>query len=306
MVGAPERHPGKPPSVGLASLDVLWFQVAGTICNLACTHCFISCSPSNHSFAMMPRADVERLLAESVAFGVREYYFTGGEPFAHPEMVEILEAALRYGPSTVLTNGTLLREDRVARLAQAAADSRYSLEFRISIDSFDAAEHDALRGEGSFARSMLGLDRLVAGGFLPIVTATRTWPLDRDDAVFQGFVSLLKERGYSRPRIKLIPALRLGQEALRAGGYDASDFVTAEMLAGFDLDQLICRSARVATSRGVYVCPILLDSPDARLGDTLAEAAAAPYPLRHQACTTCYMHGAICSNPWLGLGESAI
>jgi molybdenum cofactor biosynthesis enzyme MoaA len=301
---SPTRHPGDPPEVELEALDVLWFQVAGTICNLTCAHCFISCSPENHAFEMMTRREVERLLEQSVRYGVREYYFTGGEPFAHPEIVEMLERALDYGPATVLTNGTLLRSDRVERLARAAAASPYTLEFRVSIDGFTAAAHDALRGPGSFERAMTGLDRLVARGFLPIVTATRTWPLDADDEVFQGFVRMLRERGYARPRIKLIPALRIGAEAVRAGGYEASEWVTREMLEGYDLDRLICRSARVATARGVYVCPILLDSPDARLGATLGKAVASPYPLRHQACTTCYMHGAICSNPSLILGQA--
>jgi MoaA/NifB/PqqE/SkfB family radical SAM enzyme len=301
---APVRHPGSPPVVELEALDVLWFQVAGTICNLTCKHCFVSCSPTNHAFEMMPRREVERLLEQSVRFGVREYYFTGGEPFAHPEMVEILERALEYGPATVLTNGMLLQPEKVERLARAAEASPYSLELRVSIDGFTPADHDALRGAGSFEKAMAGLDRLVRHGFLPIVTATRTWPLDRDDEVFAGFVRMLRERGYARPRVKLIPALRIGAEALRAGGYEPSEWVTREMLEGYELEQLVCRSARVATSRGVYVCPILLDFPDARLGDTLEEAVAAPGFLRHQACYTCWMHGAICSNPSLTLNET--
>ncbi|MFN2433362.1 MAG: radical SAM protein [Gemmatimonadota bacterium] len=301
----PARHPGRPPVVALEALDVLWFQVAGTICNLTCTHCFISCSPTNHAFEMMARDDVERLLEQSVELGVREYYFTGGEPFAHPEIVEILESALDRGPATVLTNGTLLHEDRVRRLERIAAESPYSLEFRVSVDGFTAADHDALRGPGAFERAMRGLDRLVAAGFLPIVTATRTWPLDRDDEAFAGFVQMLRARGCTRPRVKLIPALRIGAEALRAGGYDGSDFVTSEMMEGYDPEHLICRFARVATSRGVWVCPILLDAPDARLGDGLEEAMRVAYPLRHQACTTCFLHGAICSNPSLTLGAGA-
>lgn len=303
---APARHPGRPPVLALEALDVLWLQVAGTICNLTCKHCFISCSPTNHTFGMMTREEVERLLEESVRYGVREYYFTGGEPFAHPEIVEILEGALRYGPATVLTNGMLLRPDRVERLAQAAEASPYSLELRVSIDGFTAAAHDALRGVGSFEKAMAGVERLLAFGFLPILTATRTWPMDQDDEVFAGFVSLLEARGYTRPRVKLIPALRIGAEALRAGGYEPTDFVTGEMLESYDLEQLICRSARVATSKGVYVCPILLDYPDAQLGETLDEAVCAPYPLRHQACSTCYLHGAICSNPSLGLATATL
>src|SRR4051812_41775992 len=74
------------PSVPSRSLDTLWFQVAGTLCNLQCTHCFISCSPTNHSHEMLTLADVRRRLEEAIPLGVREYYFTGGEPFMNPEM----------------------------------------------------------------------------------------------------------------------------------------------------------------------------------------------------------------------------
>ena len=98
---------GDCPTVRLEHLDELWFQVAGTLCNLECRHCFISCSPHNDSFGFLDLATVRRLLRESVRFGVKEYYFTGGEPFLNPDMVAILESALELGPATVLTNGTV-------------------------------------------------------------------------------------------------------------------------------------------------------------------------------------------------------
>src|SRR5438094_2770448 len=86
------------PVVPLSPLDDLWFQVAGTLCNLTCHHCFISCSPKNHTFGFLSLDQVRRRLEESVALGVKEYYFTGGEPFLNPQMVPILVETLRYGP----------------------------------------------------------------------------------------------------------------------------------------------------------------------------------------------------------------
>src|SRR6516162_6780938 len=85
------------PEVPLAHLDDLWFQVAGTLCNLTCRHCFISCSPHNHAFGFLDLATVRRALEESVRLGVKEYYFTGGEPFLNPDMTAILELTLTYG-----------------------------------------------------------------------------------------------------------------------------------------------------------------------------------------------------------------
>src|SRR6476646_5304182 len=122
------------PLVEIEHLDHLWFQAGGTLCNLTCAHCFISCSPHNRSFGFLSLGEVRRRLEESVALGVKEYYFTGGEPFLNPELTEILIETLRYGPATVLTNGTVLRDEWLVRLRAAEDASIYSIEFRVSID----------------------------------------------------------------------------------------------------------------------------------------------------------------------------
>ena len=298
--------PEAPPLLRPGALDALWFQVTGTVCNLRCEHCFISCGPANRAFDLLSLDEVGRRLEESVGLGVREYYFTGGEPFLHPDIVEILTRALACGPTTVLTNGTLLKPHHAAPLEKAAAESRFSLEFRVSIDGFDRATHDALRGEGAFERAMTGLELLLAHGFLPIVTAVRTWPTGEEPDVYHAFVGMLRARGYRNPRIKLLPVFRIGAEAARAGGYAPGERVTARMAEGFDPDVLLCSSARVVTDRGIWVCPILLDAPDGNLGDDLAAAAARPFRLRHAACTTCWMHGAVCANPGAAAPETGV
>src|SRR5438445_1661518 len=142
------------PRVPLAHLDHLWFQVAGTLCNLTCTHCFISCSPHNRSFGFLDLDTVRRYLDESIALGVKEYYFTGGEPFLNPDMTAILELTLTYGPATVLTNATVFKDDWLLRLRRAEAASRYSLEFRVSIDGYTSEQNDPIRGPGTFERAL--------------------------------------------------------------------------------------------------------------------------------------------------------
>jgi MoaA/NifB/PqqE/SkfB family radical SAM enzyme len=284
------------PVVPLAHLDELWFQVGGTLCNLTCRHCFISCSPHNHSFGFLDLATVRRALEESVALGVKEYYFTGGEPFLNRDMVDILELTLSYGPATVLTNATVFKDEWLVRLRRAEEASPYSLEFRVSLDGFTAADNDPVRGEGTFERTLRGVRQLVAHGMLPIITVTRTRDDQEDAALFDGFVRLLREQGYDRPRLKLLPTLRIGAEAERQRGYRADEHVTPEMMEGYDQGRLLCNRVRIVTDRGVYVCPILIEAPDARLGATLAEARTG-FALRHQACYTCYQYGALCANP---------
>jgi molybdenum cofactor biosynthesis enzyme MoaA len=287
------------PSVRLAHLDDLWFQVGGTLCNLECRHCFISCSPHNRSFGFLDLATIRCRLEESVPLGVKEYYFTGGEPFLNPEMPAILELTLQYGPATVLTNATVFKDAWLERLRRAEDASPYSLEFRVSIDGYTAADNDPIRGAGTFDRALHGVRQLLAHSFLPIITIARSRD-DQDEAdLVAGFVRVLRAHGYDRPRLKVLPTLRLGAEVARQRGYRDEERVTPEMLEGFDRGQLICDHSRIVTDRGVYVCPILIEAPDARLGDTLAQAST-PYPLRHHACYTCYQYGALCANPSSG------
>ena len=285
-----------PPTVPLLALDQLWFQVSGTLCNLRCTHCFISCSPENHSFWFMTRAEVKEVLENSVGHGVKEYYFTGGEPFMNPEMLGILEDTLALGPATVLTNATLLPDRTVQKLADLASRSPYSLELRVSLDGVNAEMNDALRGEGSFERAMEGVARLVEVGFLPIITTMQTWEDRETEDVLGRFKELLGAIGYGRPRLKILPPLRIGAEAERTHGYTSGEAVTHAMLTDYDLDLLLCHRARLVTASGVFACPILLEYPSARLGETLDEAVATDAPLAEAACYTCYVSGAICAN----------
>ena len=287
------------PRVRLTHLEHLWFQVAGTLCNFSCNHCFISCNPKNDAFGLMSRAQVQQHLRESVALGVKEYYFTGGEPFLNPEMVPMLIDTLSYGPATVLTNGTILRESWLEELAAAESASCYSLEFRVSIDGFSAEQNDPIRGEGTFDRAIEGVARLADFGFLPIVTAARSWPLEEEECVVDAFATRLRQAGCSRPRLKILPMLNLGAEALRTAPYRETDRVTEVMLKDYDTSQLICEHSRIVSDRGVHVCPILIEMPDALLGKNLSDAEQS-FAIGHGACLTCYQHGAICSNPSVG------
>lgn len=283
------------PLQELENLDELWFQVGGTLCNLACNHCFISCHPGNDSFGFIGIETVRRYLRQSQSLGVKEYYFTGGEPFLNRDMLQILEETLAIGPATVLTNGTVFTPASMKSLQVVSRGSPYSLEIRVSIDGYNPQTNDPIRGEGTFEQAMAGVAMLVEAGFLPIITMTRTWPEQENSRVFEAFVETLKEAGYRRPRIKILPALHLGMEAERSRPYSQTERISEEMMTDYDSGQLLCSRGRTVTDRGVAVCPLLIEAPGAHLGDSLEEACV-PYRLDHGACYTCYVYGAICSN----------
>lgn len=296
---------GAPPEQPFHHLDSLWVQVAGTLCNLACTHCFVTCGPHEERHAMMSRAEVQGRVAEGLALGVKEVYLTGGEPFLNPQAELIIEDTLAHAPVTVLTNGTLLTERRVTWLAALSRRARFALELRVSLDGTDAATHDAFRGAGAWLRTMAGLRMLSGAGLLPIVTVTQlaspasgpaSGPAAQDARAFtERCAAMLRAEGVRTPRLKLLPMFKLGREAERSGGYAAQATLATLPPEAFDPHRLQCGSCRAVTSRGVYVCPLLVDEPGGRMADTLA-GSARPFALTHGACVTCWVTGMSCAN----------
>ena len=147
--------------------------------------------------------------------GVKEYYFTGGEPFLNPDMVPILEATLRYGP-----------RDRAGptapccrRAGWSGCDGRrmlrstaWSFAFLWTASVPRTMIRCVARGPSS-AFCTASVELRCRHGFLPIITVTRTHDDQEDAALFAGFVELLRAHGYARPRLKLLPTLRIGAEA---------------------------------------------------------------------------------------------
>jgi len=198
-------------------------------------------------------------------------------------------------PSTVLTNATTVTEETLDGLANLFHSSRFSLEVRVSIDGFTPETNDPIRGEGTFDRAIKGVKNLVDRGLLPIITATRTWEINEDPEILEGFRQTLREIGYKHPRIKLLPSLKIGREKQRTEGYHPTEKVTHSMMKDLENDHFICSNSRLITDRGIWACPILVLHKEAKVGDTLEEAMK-PVSLGFDACYTCYQFGQLCSN----------
>ena len=108
--------------------------------------------------------DAKPFIDEAVSLGVKQFSFTGGEPFVAKDMVKILDYALQYRPCMVLTNAT---EPLIKRLKQLKPllNHANTLHFRVSLDHFDASKHDSGRGAGMFKLALQGLRQLHEMGF---------------------------------------------------------------------------------------------------------------------------------------------
>lgn len=278
-------------AVPFRHLTALWVQITGTWCNLQCTHCINASGPKNPWLASLDAAQMQRWIEEATGLGVKEIYFTGGEPFLHPEIVPMLAFALERAPTTVLTNGTLIDDAMADALAALAAGARYSLEIRVSLDDPDRARNDAIRGRGAFDRALTAMRRLHDRGMLPILTATEVEATPPGPALYDRLRRLLLDAGVTRPRVKILPLFPVGRVEGPGGGA-----VTAEMLATIDPGRLQCSESRAVAAGGVYVCPILSGLPEARLPVRSLAESLMPTPLTHPACLVCWQTGASCRN----------
>ncbi|WP_407341872.1 radical SAM protein [Pengzhenrongella phosphoraccumulans] len=146
----------------------LWLQT-NFHCNLACTYCCAQSSPKA-SARMMPPELARVAVEEFVAGGGRELLLTGGEPFLHPGLGQIVAHAAKLVPVTILTNAMVF--DRGARRAMLQEMDRDRVALQVSLDSATPDLHDRIRGAGSHARAIQGI-RLASGlGFRVRVAAT--------------------------------------------------------------------------------------------------------------------------------------
>ena len=281
------------PTAPLVELNTLWIQVTGTWCNLTCTHCLNSSGPHNPWLKSLDTDMVVRYIKEGAQLGIKEIYYTGGEPFLHTDMLLLIARALEVAPTTVLTNGTLITDQVADHLAALAKNSPYSLEIRISIDDVDPEKNDRVRGKGAFAKAVRALRLLYSRGLLPIVTATEILrdELPEASGMYERFRDFLLSLGITKPRVKIMPVFSIGRMEGQAG-----PLITPEMLEGFDFSLLQCTETRVVAEGGVYACPILAGLPGARLSEKSLKEAIRPCNLYHTACVTCYETGMTCKN----------
>jgi MoaA/NifB/PqqE/SkfB family radical SAM enzyme len=279
------------PQLPFLHLDTLWLQVTGTFCNIACRHCFISCGPKVDRHALMSVEQVEQAIEDAAALGCRAYYFTGGEPFLHPEILRLIDKALEKGPLGILTNGMLITDTLAEELGRRFKESPYSLDLRISLDGITQEENDPIRGRGVFAAACEGIRKLAEAGVEPALAVTTVEAKSASAEGRLAFFKLLQSLGVSRPRVKLIPPFKIGREAKRAPG--KPEMMTGDMLTEDSPWVLQCGTSRMMTAEGLYVCPILIDFKGARLGDRVADSFKET-PLFHPACMTCHTEGFSC------------
>lgn len=286
--------------VPLRSLETLWLNT-GTLCNIACTNCYIESTPTNDALIYLTLDDAMPYLDEAAEMGTREIGITGGEPFMNPDAMGIIRAALDRGFEVlVLTNAMrpMMRPRIMGELLALTDAEKARLTLRVSLDHYTAALHDEERGKGSFGIAMEGMRWLHANGFR-LAVAGRTIFGEEEPAARKGYAEALAAEGI--PLDTTDPKALVLFAEMRPG--DDPPEITTDCwgLLGKSPDDIMCSSSRMVVHRKgrktpvVLSCTLLAFDERFEMGRTLKEASRA-VPLNHPWCATfCVLGGSSCS-----------
>nr|WP_319251268.1 radical SAM protein [uncultured Celeribacter sp.] len=293
--GSPRAH------VALQGLRTLWFNT-GTLCNITCVNCYIDSSPTNDALSYLTAQEVAAYLdeAEALAAPLSEVGFTGGEPFMNPEFSQMVEEALARGYAVLVLTNAMAPMQRPSCQAQLVDLNRRfpgQMTLRVSLDHWSEDHHDAMRGAGSFRKTLAGMDWLRDAGLSMAVAARSLWG-ESDAEARLAFARLFAQRHYDidaqNPAMTVIfPEMDMA--------VDVPEITTACWgILDKSPNDVMCASARMVVKRkghapSVVACTLLPYDEAFDLGPTLA-GGSGDVALNHPHCAKfCVLGGASCS-----------
>lgn len=149
----------------------LWATVNVTgKCNLTCEYCFFQPRKHQHMEFEDFRTVIEALQARGLFF----LTISGGEPFVHPRITNILQLAHdRFEHATVLSNGSAFRDTHFECIGDIVS-KKGCFPIQVSLDAVDSEINDSTRGMTEVVmRNLAKLSELGASLTIAIVVSSQ-------------------------------------------------------------------------------------------------------------------------------------
>jgi PqqA peptide cyclase len=132
-------------------------------CPLRCPYCSNPVALEGAS-RELATADWQRILSEASALGVLQVHFSGGEPLARRDIVDLVAHAAEASLYTnLITSGVLLDQAKMEALAAAGLDH-----VQLSVQDAEAANADRIAGLNAAHEKKLAAAALVRAAGLPL------------------------------------------------------------------------------------------------------------------------------------------
>ena len=136
-------------------------------CNLHCAHCFVSAG--NYGDTMPLEVIQNTVIPRLKACRVVKVTLTGGEPFVHPDILEIVRSLRNSGMGVgVCTNATNITDEQIDALVKIGG-----VHVNVSLDGFRPESHGRFRGNAdSFATTIETIRKLAQKKLLQGILVT--------------------------------------------------------------------------------------------------------------------------------------
>jgi SynChlorMet cassette radical SAM/SPASM protein ScmF len=193
-------------------LSTLYFYLTKG-CNLRCRHCWVGpgYQTEGKTFPALDLGLFKKIIEQAIPMGLTRVKLTGGEPFLHPQINEILDfVKIKDLGLSVETNGVLCTPELAKKMA-AGKGAFVS----VSLDGPDAQTHEWVRGvKGCFEEAKKGILNLVSVGIKPQIIMAL---MRRNVHYVQDVVRLANSLGASSVKFNVVSPLARAEKLAEEG-----------------------------------------------------------------------------------------
>lgn len=169
-------------------------------CNLRCQGCYAACHRSSEELSL---DEIRRIADEQERLGIFHFVMLGGEPFVRQDLWQIY-AKYPHTIFEIFTNGTLLGEKEIERIAQLG-----NIRLFVSLEGFEGST-DERRGKGVY-RKVLNTLRLCQQAKIYYSVSITIGKENFDEVTSDSFLEMLN--GFGIFAINYVPYMACGNGA---------------------------------------------------------------------------------------------
>lgn len=223
-----------------------WIEVC-TTCNLRCIHCYNGEQPQTK----MSLRDFCTVCEKLSAHGIQQVQLIGGEPFCHPDILQMMQtAAEAFSSVAVFTNGTMLTEEHCAVMKM------HHIRAALSVYSYRDDMHDAVTGiPGSHVRTERAAAMLSAYGIPHRTASIRITGIETGERCGKPYqlsgADIVRTAG--RGSLKLLDAELLRKKLITKETFRKPPD-TEKIIAAVSGNPCFARKIYVAADMNIYPC----------------------------------------------------
>lgn len=189
-------------------------------CNLKCIHCNVNSGPERTETLNL--LTLKNILEKESFDSIVEVNITGGEPFLYKNLDNLLDLISSYFPKTkvsISTNGTCINTDILKKHRNKITS------VNVSVDGMEA-EHEIMRGKGTFNKAMKGVKTLIDLG-VPVKINTVISNINYSSIKnFEKYFNI----HYPEAEVRAIPLMPFGRAASDKQNFSHIELKSAEKL----------------------------------------------------------------------------